>query len=86
MQNIKFKAYRKYLKFDRKKVQISVSFVNTIFKIRIRKRNPQPATFFEDYFLYVGGVGGGMEKAGSLLGGPAFLYYIQILNFSSVTN
>ena len=43
--------------FDRKKVQISVSFVNTIFKIRIRKRNPQPATFFENNFLYVGGVG-----------------------------
>ena len=28
----------------------------------------QPATFFENWFLYVGGVGEGMEKAGSLFG------------------
>ena len=40
-----------------------------------QKRNPQPATFFENHFLYVGGVGEGMEKAGSLLGEPAFLLY-----------
>ena len=37
-----------------------------------QKRNPQPATFFENHFFNVGGVGEGMEKAGSLLGGPAF--------------
>ena len=32
------------------------------------KRNPQPATFFENHFFNVGGVGEGMEKAGSLFG------------------
>lgn len=30
-----------------------------------QKRNPQLATFFENHFFYVGGVGEGMEKAGS---------------------
>ena len=43
-----------------------------------QKRNPQPATFFENHFLYVGGVGEGMEKAGSLFGGPAFFIYDMI--------
>ena len=38
-----------------------------------QKRNPQPATFFENHFLYVGGVGEGMEKAGSLFVGLPFL-------------
>ena len=33
-----------------------------------QKRNPQPATFFENHFFNVGGVGEGMEKAGSLFG------------------
>jgi len=28
----------------------------------------QPATFFENHFFNVGGVGEGMEKAGSLFG------------------
>ena len=37
-----------------------------------QKRNPQPATFFENHFFNVDSVGEGMEKAGSLLGGPAF--------------
>ena len=31
------------------------------------KRNPQPATFFENHFFNVDSVGEGMEKAGSLL-------------------
>ena len=30
--------------------------------------NPQPATIFENHFFNVGGVGEGMEKAGSLFG------------------
>ena len=42
-----------------------------------QKRNPQPATFFENHFLYVGGVGEGMEKAGSLFGvGLPFCVYV----------
>ena len=48
-----------------------MSFVNTIFKIRIRKRNPQPATFFENHFLMLV-VWVDTKKAGLLLGGPAF--------------
>ena len=47
-----------------------------------RKRNPQPATFFENHFFNVGGVGEGMEKAGSLfeVGLPLLLYsYICIM-------
>ena len=42
-----------------------------------RKRNPQPATFFENHFFNVGGVGEGMEKAGSLFGvGLPFVYSV----------
>ena len=44
-----------------------------------QKRNPQPATFFENWFFNVGGVGEGMEKAGLLLGGPAF----SVFNFQT---
>ena len=44
-----------------------------------QKRNPQPATFFENHFLYVGGVGEGMEKAGLLFGVglPFFVLYLN---------
>jgi hypothetical protein len=42
-----------------------------------KKRNPQPATIFENHFFNVGGVGEGMEKAGSLLGvGLPFVYSV----------
>ena len=41
-----------------------------------QKRNPQPATFFEIHFFNVGGVGEGMEKAGSLLVGLPFCVYV----------
>ena len=42
-----------------------------------QKRNPQPATFFENHFFNVGGVGEGMEKAGSLFGvGLPFVYSV----------
>ena len=44
-----------------------------------QKRNPQPATFFENHFLYVGGVGEGMEKAGSLFGVGLPFFCIQII-------
>ena len=40
-----------------------------------QKRNPQPATFFENHFFNVDSVGEGMEKAGSLFGGPAFCVF-----------
>ena len=33
-----------------------------------QKRNPQPATFFENHFFNVDSVDEGMEKAGSLFG------------------
>ena len=42
------------------------------------KRNPQPATFFENHFLYVGGVGEGMEKAGSLFVGLPLVYLVDL--------
>ena len=45
------------------------------------KRNPQPATFFENHFLYVGGVGEGMEKAGSLFVGLPLVYVDYSLIF-----
>ena len=40
------------------------------------KRNPQPATFFENHFFNVGGVGEGMEKAGSLFVGLPLVYSV----------
>ena len=52
------------------------------FVFHNRKRNPQPATLFENHFFNVGGVGEGMEKAGSLfeVGLPLLLYsYICIM-------
>ena len=45
-----------------------------------QKRNPQPATFFENHFFNVGGVGEGMEKAGSLLVGLPLVYSISKLS------
>ena len=41
-----------------------------------QKRNPQPATFFENHFFNVGGVGEGMEKAGSLFVGLPLVYSV----------
>ena len=41
-----------------------------------QKRNPQPATFFENCFFNVGGVGEGMEKAGLLLVGLPLVYSV----------
>jgi hypothetical protein len=41
------------------------------------KRNPQPATFFENHFLNVGGVGG-YKKDRFTFGEPAF-FCIQII-------
>ena len=59
------------------------AFLSTCFELissRVdEKRNPQPATFFENCFFYVGGVG--MEKAGSLLW--ACLFCIQIPTYFS---
>ena len=44
-------------------------------KMAIIGCNLQPATIFENHFFNVGGVGEGMEKAGSLFGvGLPFLY------------
>ena len=40
------------------------------------KRNPQPATFFENHFFNVDSVGECMEKAGSLLGVGLPLLYV----------
>ena len=46
-----------------------------------QKRNPQPATFFENHFFNVGGVGEGMEKAGSLFVGLPLVYVDYSLIF-----
>ena len=45
-----------------------------------QKRNPQPATFFENHFFNVGGEDSGMEKAGSLHFGVGlfFLLYYNV--------
>jgi hypothetical protein len=40
----------------------------TRMKMAMISCNPQPATIFENHFFNVGGVGEGMEKAGSLFG------------------
>ena len=65
-------ASKKVAKLRVAKLQVA------LFRIP-RKRNPQPATFFEKCFFYVGGVG--MEKAGSLLW--ACLFCIQIPTYFS---
>ena len=41
-----------------------------------QKRNPQPATFFENHFFNVDSVGECMEKAGSLLVGLPLVYSV----------
>ena len=54
-----------------------MSYVNTIFKIRVRKRNPQPATFFENHFLmFVVWVD--TKKAGLLLVNLPLVYLVDL--------
>ena len=62
-----------------------MSYVNTIFKIRVRKRNPQPATFFENHFLmFVVWVD--TAKAGLLLVNLPLLYMFVGCLFTDATH